>query len=136
VRNFYAVPPIRSKPAPSPNHRRSLRELVRRNPHGLVKENPQQQMKQIGDLNFAIRSDPERCAHSASVFHLHHDDAGRFASERRVACSSRWVSAIRRVRDGARGGDVTCVAAALIGLALAMGLFPYASKFVAGLAMP
>ncbi len=31
---------------------------------------------------------------------------------------------------------VTCVAAALIGLALAMGVFPYAAKFVAGLSMP
>jgi putative ABC transport system permease protein len=31
---------------------------------------------------------------------------------------------------------VTCVAAALLGLALAMGVFPYAAKFVAGLSMP
>jgi ABC-type antimicrobial peptide transport system permease subunit len=31
---------------------------------------------------------------------------------------------------------ITCVAAALIGLALAWGAFPYAAKFVAGLSMP
>jgi putative ABC transport system permease protein len=33
-------------------------------------------------------------------------------------------------------GIVVCVVAALVGLALATGVFPYASKFVPGLSMP
>ena len=101
------------------------------------KENAQQQMKSIGDLNFAIRS-----ILSAVLVALLFSTSTMMMQTIRERTPELGVLKSLGFTDRAvflmvlAEALVTCVAGALIGLALAMGLFPYAAKFVAGLSMP
>ena len=94
-------------------------------------------MKQIGDLNFAIRSILSAVliallfSTSTMMMQTIRERTPELAVLKSLGFSDRAVFGMVLAE-----AMVTCVAAALIGLALAMGLFPYASKFVAGLAMP
>jgi putative ABC transport system permease protein len=101
------------------------------------KENAQQQMRSIGDLNFAIRSIVSAVlvallfSTSTMMMQTIRERTPELAVLKSLGFTDRAVFLI--VVAEALG---VCVAAALIGLALAMGVFPYASKFVAGLSMP
>jgi putative ABC transport system permease protein len=138
VRNFYAV-------AADPKQAGALSETIdaafANSPSETrtvsFKENAQQQMKQIGDLNFVIRS-------ILSVVLV----ALLFSTSTMMMQTIRERTPELAVLKSLGFGDramflmvlaealVTCVVAALIGLALAMGVFPYAAKFVPGLSMP
>ena len=101
------------------------------------KENAQQQMRSIGDLNFAIRSIISAVlvallfSTSTMMMQTIRERTPELAVLKSLGFTDRAVFLI--IVTEALG---VCVAAALIGLALAMGVFPYASKFVAGLSMP
>jgi len=101
------------------------------------KENAQLQMKQIGDLNFAIRS-----ILSAVLVALLFSTSTMMMQNIRERTPELAVLKSLGFTDRAvflmvlAEALVTCVLAALIGLALAWGVFPYAAKFVAGLTMP
>jgi putative ABC transport system permease protein len=101
------------------------------------KENAQQQMRSIGDLNFAIRSIVSAVlvallfSTSTMMMQTIRERTPELAVLKSLGFSDRAVFLIVVAE-----AMLVCVAAALIGLALAMGVFPYASKFVAGLSMP
>lgn len=101
------------------------------------KENAQQQMKSIGDLNFAIRSILSAVlvallfSTSTMMMQTIRERTPELAVLKSMGFSDRAVFLMVLAE-----ALVTCVAAALIGLALAMAVFPYAAKFVAGLSMP
>ena len=138
VRNFYAV-------ASDPKQAGTVTEAIDaafanssvETHTASFKENAQQQMKQIGDLNFAIRSVLSAVliallfSTSTMMMQTIRERTPELAVLKSLGFSDRAVFGMVLAE-----AMVTCVAAALIGLALAMGLFPYASKFVAGLAMP
>ena len=101
------------------------------------KENAQQQMRSIGDLNFAIRSIVSAVlvallfSVSTMMMQTIRERTPELAVLKSLGFTDRAVFLM--VVAEALG---VCLVAAFIGLALAMGVFPYASKFVAGLAMP
>jgi len=101
------------------------------------KENAQQQMRRIGDLNFAIRSIVSAVlvallfSISTMLMQTIRERTPELAVLKTLGFSDRAVFAMVVAE-----AVVLCVAAALLGLALAMGLFPYAAKFVPGLSMP
>ncbi len=138
VRNFYAV-------ASDPKQAGAVTEAIDaafanssvETRTASFKENAQQQMKSIGDLNFAIRSILSAVlvallfSTSTMMMQTIRERTPELAVLKSLGFSDRAVFLMVLAE-----ALVTCVAAALIGLALAWGLFPYASKFVAGLAMP
>jgi putative ABC transport system permease protein len=138
VRNFYAV-------ADDPKQAQALSEKIdamfANSPvetrTASFKENAQLQMKQIGDLNFAIRS-----ILSAVLVALLFSTSTMMMQNIRERTPELAVLKSLGFTDRAvflmvlAEALVTCVLAALIGLALAWGVFPYAAKFVAGLTMP
>jgi putative ABC transport system permease protein len=101
------------------------------------KEMAQQQMRAIGDLNFAIRSIVSAVlvallfSTSTMMMQTIRERSPELAVLKTLGFSDRAVFAMVVAE-----AMVVCVAAALLGLALAMGVFPYASKFVPGLSMP
>ncbi len=101
------------------------------------KENAQQQMRQIGDLNFAIRSIVSAVlvallfSVSTMMMQTIRERTPELAVLKSLGFTDRAVFVIVVAE-----ALVVCVVAALIGLGLAMGVFPYAAKFVAGLSMP
>lgn len=101
------------------------------------KENAQQQMRSIGDLNFAIRSILSAVlvallfSTSTMMMQTIRERTPELAVLKSLGFTDRAVFLMVLAE-----ALVTYVAAALIGLALAWGVFPYAAKFVAGLAMP
>lgn len=138
VRNFYAV-------AADPKQAGALSETIdaafANSPSetrtASFKEGAQQQMKQIGDLNFIIRAILSAVlvavlfSTSTMMMQTIRERTPELAVLKSLGFSDRAVFAMVLAE-----ALVTCVAAALIGLALAMGVFPYAAKFVAGLSMP
>src|SRR6185295_7958149 len=101
------------------------------------KENAQQQMRQIGDLNFAIRSILSAVlvallfSTSTMMMQTIRERTPELAVLKSLGFTDRAVFLMVLAE-----ALVTYVAAALIGLALAWSVFPYAAKFVAGLGMP
>jgi putative ABC transport system permease protein len=101
------------------------------------KENAQQQMRSIGDLNFAIRSIVSAVlvallfSTSTMMMQTIRERTPELAVLKTLGFTDRAVFLM--VVAEALG---VCLAAALMGLALAMGVFPYAAKFIPGLAMP
>jgi putative ABC transport system permease protein len=101
------------------------------------KENAQQQMRQIGDLNFAIRSIVSAVlvallfSVSTMMMQTIRERTPELAVLKSLGFTDRAVFVIVIAE-----ALVVCVVAALIGLGLAWGVFPYAAKFVAGLSMP
>ena len=94
-------------------------------------------MQSIGDLNFAIRSIVSAVlvallfSTSTMMMQTIRERTPELAVLKTLGFTDRAVFLIVVAE-----ALVVCVAAALIGLALAMGVFPYASKFVPGLSMP
>ena len=138
VRNFYAV-------AADPKRAGALSETIDaafanssvETRTASFRENAQQQMRSIGDLNFAIRSILSAVlvallfSTSTMMMQTIRERTPELAVLKSLGFTDRAVFLMVLAE-----ALVTCVAAALIGLALAMGVFPYASKFMAGLAMP
>ena len=101
------------------------------------KEMAQQQMRSIGDLNFAIRSIVSAVlvallfSTSTMMMQTIRERTPELAVLKSLGFTDRAVFLIIVAE-----ALTICLAAALMGLALAMGVFPYASKFIPGLAMP
>jgi putative ABC transport system permease protein len=97
----------------------------------------QQQMRSIGDLNFAIRSIVSAVlvallfSTSTMMMQTIRERTPELAVLKSLGFTDRAVFLIIVAE-----ALTICLAAALMGLALAMGVFPYASKFIPGLAMP
>jgi putative ABC transport system permease protein len=138
VRNFYAV-------ASDPKRAAAVTEAIDaafanssvETRTTSFKENAQQQMRSIGDLNFAIRSIVSAVlvallfSTSTMMMQTIRERTPELAVLKSLGFTDRAVFLIVVAE-----ALFVCVAAALIGLALATGVFPYASKFVAGLSMP
>ena len=94
-------------------------------------------MRQIGDLNFAIRSivGAVLVALLFSVSTMMMQTIRERTPELAVLMSLGFTDRAVFMIVVAEA-LLVCVVAALIGLGLAMGVFPYAAKFVAGLSMP
>ena len=101
------------------------------------RENAQRQMRAIGDLNFAIRSILGAVlvallfSTSTMMMQTIRERTPELAVLKSLGFTDRAVFLMVLAE-----AVITCVVAALIGLGLAWGVFPYASKFVAGLSMP
>ncbi|HEY4210986.1 MAG TPA: FtsX-like permease family protein [Steroidobacteraceae bacterium] len=101
------------------------------------RELSQQQMRQIGDLNFAIRSIVGAVlvallfSTATMMMQTIRERTAEFAVLKTLGFTDRGVF-LTIVAEAL----CVCTAGALVGLALAWGIFPYAAKFVAGLSMP
>ncbi|HXR92716.1 MAG TPA: FtsX-like permease family protein [Steroidobacteraceae bacterium] len=138
VRNFYVV-------ASDPMHAGEVSSAIDRaftnSPNETqtqsFRELRQQQLQSIGDLNFAIRSIVSAVlvallfSTAAMMMQSIRERSPELAVLKTLGFSDRSVYAMVVAE-----GIVVCVVAALVGLALATGVFPYASKFVPGLSMP
>ena len=138
VRNFYAV-------IADPKHAADMADAIDRvfaNSSAETKttsfrELSQQLLRQIGDLNLAIRS-----IVSAVLGALLFSISTLMMQAIRERTPELAVLKTLGFSDGTVFWMVVaealsvCMAAALIGLGLAMGVFPYAGKFVPGLSMP
>jgi putative ABC transport system permease protein len=138
VRNFYVV-------AADPMHAGEVSSAIDRaflnSPNETqtqsFRELREQQLQSIGNLDFAIRS-----IVSAVLVALLFSTATMMMQTIRERTPE--LAVLKTLGFGDRSvfvmvvveGMVICVVGALVGLALAMGVFPYASKFVPGLAMP
>jgi putative ABC transport system permease protein len=97
----------------------------------------QEQLQSIGNLNFAIRSIISAVlvallfSTATMMMQTIRERSPELAVLKTLGFNDRSVFAMV-VGEGV----IVCVVAALVGLALAMGVFPYASKFVPGLSMP
>ncbi len=97
----------------------------------------QQQLQSIGNLNFAIRSIVSAVlvallfSIATMMMQTIRERTPELAVLKTLGFSDRTVF-VMVVAEGI----VVCVVGALVGLGLATGVFPYASKFVPGLAMP
>jgi putative ABC transport system permease protein len=138
VRNFYAIAAdpkqaavvaeaIDNAFANSPNETRTTS----------FRENSQQAMRSIGDLDFAIRSIVSAVlvallfSVATMMMQTTRERTPEFAVLKTLGFSHRAVFLLL-VGEAV----VTCVIGAVIGLGLAMVAFPYAGKFVPGLSMP
>jgi putative ABC transport system permease protein len=138
VRNFYVV-------VSDPKEAASVSETIDRafanssNETQTVsfKELAQQQMQAIGDLNFVIRSIVSAVlvallfSISTMMMQTIRERTPELAVLKTLGFTDRAVFGMVMVES-----LVVCIAAALIGLALSAGVFPYAAKFVPGLSMP
>ncbi len=138
VRNFYAV-------ISDPKRAEAMAETIDRlfaNSSNETKtvsfrETAQQQMRSIGDLNFLIRSIIAAVlvallfSTTTLMMQTIRERTPEFAVLKTLGFSDRAMF-VMVVAEGL----VVCVAAAVLGLSLAMGVFPYAGKFVPGLSMP
>jgi putative ABC transport system permease protein len=101
------------------------------------RENAQQQMRSIGDLNFLIRSVISAVlvallfSVTTMMVQTMRERTPEFAVLKTLGFNARAVFLLVLAE-----GMLVCVIAAFIGLTLAMGVFPYAAKFIPGLAMP
>jgi len=138
VRNFYAlISDPRQAAAMSETIDNAFANSSNETRTASFKENAQQQMRAIGDLNFAIRSIVSAVlvallfSTTTLMMQTIRERTPELAVLKTLGFTDRAVFAMVVVE-----ALVVCLAAALLGLALATGLFPYASKFVAGLSMP
>ena len=138
VRNFYVV-------ASDPLHAGEVASAIDRaftnSPNETqtqsFRELRQQQLQSIGDLNFAIRSIIGAVlvallfSTATMMMQTIRERTPELAVLKTLGFTDRSVFAMVVAE-----GVVVCVVAALVGLALATGVFPYAAKFVPGLSMP
>jgi putative ABC transport system permease protein len=138
VRNFYAVI---AEPTRAAEMSDTIDELFVNSPNetntASFRENAQQQMRSIGDLNFLIRSVTSAVlvallfSITTMMMQTIRERTPEFAVLKTLGFSNRAIF-LMVVGESL----LICVAAALIGLALAMGVFPYTAKFIPGLSMP
>ena len=138
VRNFYAVI---SDPKAAAHMSDSIDHLFANSSNetstASFREGAQQQMRSIGDLNFLIRS----VIGAVLVALLFSITTIRMQTIRE---RTPELAVLKTLGFGDRSiflmvvGEslLICIVAALIGLALATGVFPYTAKFVPGLSMP
>jgi putative ABC transport system permease protein len=138
VRNFYAVisDPKRAE-VMSETIDRVFANSSNETRTTSFRENAQQALRSIGDLNFLIRS-----IISAVLLALLFSITTMMMQTIRERTPELAVLKTLGFTDRAvflmvvGEGLVICLAAALMGLALAVGIFPYAGKFIPGLSMP
>jgi putative ABC transport system permease protein len=138
VRNFYAV-------VSDPTQAAAVSDLIdhtfANSAHETktqsFREAAQQQMRSIGDLNFAIRSIVAAVlvalvfSISTMMMQTVRERTPELAVLKTLGFTDRAVF-LMVVAESL----VVCLVAALTGLGLAMGVFPYASKFIPGLSLP
>jgi putative ABC transport system permease protein len=138
VRNFYAVI---LEPKRAAEMSDTIDQVFANSPNetntASFRENAQQQMRSIGDLNFLIRS-VTSVVLAALLFSITtimmqtiRERTPEFAVLKALGFSDRSMF-LMVVGESL----LVCVAAALFGLALATGAFPYTAKFIPGLSMP
>jgi putative ABC transport system permease protein len=138
VRNFYVV-------ASDPKQAAAVADTIDRtfsnSSNGTktasLRENAQQQMQAIGDLNFVIRSVVSAVlvailfSTATMMMQTIRERTPELAVLKTLGFTDRTVFLLVVAE-----ALVVCIAAALIGLAAAMVAFPYAGKFIPGLSMP
>jgi putative ABC transport system permease protein len=138
VRNFYAV-------ISDPQHAADMSDTIDRlfaNSSNETKtisfrEIAQQQIRSIGDLNFLIRSIISAVlvallfSITTMMMQTVRERTAEFAVLKTLGFAGRAMFLLVVAE-----GMIVCVIAALMGLALALGVFPYAAKFIPGLSMP
>ncbi len=138
VRNFYAI-------ISDPRRAAQMSETIDRvfansaneTQTASFRENSQQQMRSIGDLNFLIRAVVSTVL-VALLFSV------TTMMMQTIRERTPELAVLKTLGFGDRAiflmvvgeGLVICVAAAFIGLGVATAVFPYAGKFVPGLSMP
>jgi putative ABC transport system permease protein len=138
VRNFYVVI---SEPKRAAELSDTIDQVFANSPNetntASFRENAQQQMRSIGDLNFLIRS-VTSVVLVALLFSITtimmqtiRERTPEFAVLKTLGFTDRSIF-LMVVGESL----LICAAAALIGLALATGVFPYTAKFIPGLSMP
>ena len=138
VRNFYAVisDPARAA-AMSDTIDRAFANSSNETQTASFRENAQQQMRSIGDLNFLIRSVMSAVlvallfSITTIMMQTIRERTPELAVLKTLGFSDRSMF-LMVVGESL----LLCVVAALLGLALATAIFPYTAKFVPGLAMP
>ncbi len=138
VRNFYA---IISDPKRAAEMSETIDRLFANSSNetktASFRENAQQQMRAIGDVDFLIRAIISAVlvallfSITTMMMQTIRERSPELAVLKTLGFSDRAVFAMV-VGEGL----VICIAAALIGLGLALAVFPYAGKFVPGLSMP
>jgi len=138
VRNFYA---IISDPQRAAQMSDTIDRMFANSSHetktASFRENAQQQMRSIGDLNFLIRSIISAVlvallfSITTMMMQTMRERTAEFAVLKTLGFNGRAIFLLVVTE-----GLVVCVLAALMGLALATGVFPYAAKFIPGLSMP
>jgi putative ABC transport system permease protein len=138
VRNFYAVISDPRRAAPMSD---TIDQLFANSSNetktASFRENAQQQMRSIGDLNLLIRA-----VTGAVLLALLFSVITIMMQTIRERTPELAVLKTLGFRDRSMSlmviGEslLICIAAALTGLVLATGVFPYTAKFVPGLAMP
>jgi putative ABC transport system permease protein len=138
VRNFYVlVSDPKQAAAVAETIDRSFANSSSETKTASFRENAQQQMQSIGDLNFVIR-----CVVSAVLVALLfsvttmmmetiRERTPELAVLKTLGFTPRAVFLLVVIE-----AMLVCTAAALVGLGLAMAVFPFAAKFVPGLSMP
>jgi putative ABC transport system permease protein len=138
VRNFYVV-------ASDPKQAAAVAETIDRtfaNSSGETKtaslrENAQQQMQSIGNLSFAIRSIVSAVlvtllfSNATMMMQSIRERTPELAILKTLGFTNRAVFCLVLAE-----AIIVCIVAAVIGLALATIVFPYAGKYVPGLSMP
>jgi putative ABC transport system permease protein len=138
VRNFYAV-------ISDPTHAAQMSDTIdqlfanssNETKTASFRENAQQQMRSIGDLNLLIRAvtGTVLLALLFSVITIMMQTIRERTSELAVLKTLGFRD--RSISLMVIGESLlVCITAALTGLALATGVFPYTAKFIPGLAMP
>jgi len=138
VRNLYAIisDPARAA-AMSDTIDRVFANSANETQTASFRENSQQQLRSIGDLNFLIRAVVSTVL-VALLFSV------TTMMMQTIRERTPELAVLKTLGFGDRAifmmivgeGLVICIAAALIGLAVATGVFPYAGKIVPGLSMP
>jgi putative ABC transport system permease protein len=138
VRNFYAVISDPKRAAEmSDTIDRVFANSSNETKTASFRENAQQQMRSIGDLNFLIRAVTSAVlvALLFSVTTIMMQTIRERTPELAVLKTLGFTD--RSVFLMVVGESLLiCIAAALLGLALATGVFPYTAKFIPGLSMP
>ena len=138
VRNFYAIIDDPKQAATmSARIDRMFANSSSETQTASFQENAQQQMRSIGDLSFLIRSIISAVlvallfSTTTMMMQTLRERGPELAVLKTLGFSDRSMFAMVVAE-----GVLICVVAACIGLVLAMGVFPYAAKFIPGLAMP
>ncbi len=138
VRNFYAIISDPKRAAEmSDTIDRMFANSSNETKTGSFRENAQQQMRSIGDLNFLIRAIISAVlvallfSITTMMMQTIRERTPELAVLKTLGFNDRTVF-LMVVGEGL----LICLAAAAIGLALALGVFPYAGKFIPGLSMP
>jgi putative ABC transport system permease protein len=138
VRNFYAVATDpRRAAATADSIDRAFSNSTNETRTSSLKENVQQALRAIGDLNFAIRSIIGAVlvallfSTCTMMMQTVRERTPELAVLKTLGFTDRTVF-LMVVAEAA----CVCIAAALMGLGLAAGVFPYAGKVIPGLSMP